>query len=110
MYKPKFAVCPKIRTKHTNAVCLQNLKFLIVQPGGTGSMIRFKRSKRHMADRKPTSFSGLCDICLSFLKLVRKIAKATTSYGMSVSLSLSLFPPSWKISAATGWIFMKYYI
>jgi hypothetical protein len=36
-YKAKVAVCSEIRTKHINAVCVQNVEFFSVKPGGTRS-------------------------------------------------------------------------
>ena len=86
----KFAVSLEIRIKHRSRACVQNLKFLVVKPGGTGSALRFKRSKMHMADSKPTFSSGFCDLCLSFLSSLATLRKASISYGMSVCLCRSV--------------------
>jgi len=75
LYKAKFAVCPEISTKYTNPVSVQNLKFLVVQPGGTGSMIRFKSERRIRLTAHLLSLQGFAAFVF-FFKLVRKIAKS----------------------------------
>jgi len=37
LYREKIAVCSEINTKHTNTVCVQNVKFLNVKAGGVYS-------------------------------------------------------------------------